>query len=435
MINRNIFRLLAAVLLGLMMCIVVCAVECEQHDFQMFEVAPNCDEPGYRGYQCCVCGQLSQMESIEQLGHDLGDWKTIVYPSCSKEGVQQAQCSRCSYVKSRPIATEEHDYRISTVAPTCTKDGYTLHKCETCADEMRLDPTPKLGHTFSEWLVEPTCKQDGYTLHTCTVCGHEEKTDRVKSLGHNFVAEVTAPTCTADGYTRHKCANCGDAYRTDPVEKTGHQYNNGIITKEPTWTTMGRKTYTCRGCADSYTVTTPKLTNPFADVWEGSYYYDGVIWAVGMEITNGISDTKFAPETTCTRGQIVTFLWREAGQPNPESTSCPFVDISQDAYYYEAVLWAVEQGITNGIDQTHFAPERSCTRCQVVTFLHRAKGLPRPKTGCGFWDVRPTDYFHDAVCWASGENITTGTGANTFSPNDACTRGQIVTFLHRAKGK
>lgn len=168
----------------------------------------------------------------------------------------------------------------------------------------------------------------------------------------------------------------------------------------------------------------------FVDVPESAYYYDAVYWAVGEGITNGTTATTFSPNNACTRAQMVTFLWRAAGEPEPETTVNPFTDVSESAYYYEAVLWAVEQGITNGTTATTFAPNATVTRGQTVTFLWRNAGSPATGNG-SFTDVAADAYYADAVAWAASEGITSGTTATTFSPNSNCTRAQIVTFLYR----
>lgn len=175
------------------------------------------------------------------------------------------------------------------------------------------------------------------------------------------------------------------------------------------------------------------VTNPFTDISEGAYYYDAVLWASGNGITNGSSATTFSPDAACTRAQIITFLWRAVGSPAPESESSanPFTDVSTDAYYHDAVLWAVEHGISNGTSATTFSPDVACTRAQAVTFLWRAEETPSVSSGSGFSDVADSAYYANAVKWAVANGVTNGTGSATFSPDADCTRGQIVTFLYR----
>ena len=175
--------------------------------------------------------------------------------------------------------------------------------------------------------------------------------------------------------------------------------------------------------------------NPFTDVPAGSYYEDAVIWAVDKGITTGTSATTFNPNGICTRAQAVTFLWRAAGSPAAKSAVMPFADVKAGSYYYDAVLWAVEQGITKGTSDTTFSPDATCSRAQIVAFLWRSEKSPAAGTANPFADVKSTAYYADAVLWAVRENITKGTTNTTFSPDADCTRAQIVTFLYRAFNK
>lgn len=174
-------------------------------------------------------------------------------------------------------------------------------------------------------------------------------------------------------------------------------------------------------------------TGVFVDVATGSYYEDAVDWAVENGITKGTDDTHFSPDGICTRAQAVTFLWRTAGSPKPETRAMPFTDVPVGSYYYDAVLWAVENGITKGTSDTTFSPNTTCTRAQIVAFLWRSEKSPAAGTANPFADVKSTAYYADAVLWAVKENITKGTTSTTFSPNADCTRAQIVTFLWRCK--
>ena len=174
----------------------------------------------------------------------------------------------------------------------------------------------------------------------------------------------------------------------------------------------------------------PEEKDPYGDVSKDSYYYDAVKWAAETGVTTGVGDGLFAPEWVCTRGQIVTFLWRASGSPAPKATELPFTDVAADAYYAQAVLWAVENGITNGTSETTFGPDQTCTRAHAVAFLYRMSGSPAA-AGSTFSDVAADAYYSTAVAWAVEKGITNGTSGTTFSPDDTCTRGQIVTFLYR----
>ena len=171
---------------------------------------------------------------------------------------------------------------------------------------------------------------------------------------------------------------------------------------------------------------------PFIDVKKQDYFYEPVLWAVENNITTGTEPTAFSPAKSCSRAQIVTFLWRAAGSPAPVSAQMPFTDVPADSYYYDAVLWAMEKGITKGMTDTTFEPSATCTRGQIVTFLWRAKGGEAAEGENPFADVSADAYYTQAVLWAVKNNITTGKEATLFAPADPCSRAQIVTFLYRA---
>ena len=210
-------------------------------------------------------------------------------------------------------------------------------------------------HTYEGYTVTaPTCTEPGYTTHKCTSCDYSYNDSYIEPLGHNYTEEVTKPTCTERGYTTYTCAVCGDSYKGSYVDPLGHNYKNG----------------TCTRCGVKDPNYKPQAN--FTDVAAGSYCYDAVQWAVANGITNGTDATHFSPNAGCTRGQVVTFLWRAAGEP-VVSGNVGFVDVAPGSYCYEAVKWAVANGITNGTDATHFSPNATCTRGQVVTFLYRAQ--------------------------------------------------------------
>lgn len=171
----------------------------------------------------------------------------------------------------------------------------------------------------------------------------------------------------------------------------------------------------------------------FNDVKPGDYFYDAVNWAVEKGITTGTSATTFSPNASCTRAQIVTFLWRASGSPEPKTASNPFTDVAANAYYCKAVLWAVENGITTGTSATTFSPDAPCTRAQGVTFLWRANGSKAASAAASFTDVASDAYYAPAVAWAAEQNVTGGVGNGLFSPDTTCTRAQIVSMLYRLR--
>ena len=259
------------------------------------------------------------------------------------------------------------------------------------------------------WFVAEDSEEQGrlYQLNWYQLLTDPDSVEA--ALGHSYTAVVTEPTCTEDGYTTYTC-DCGDSYTDNGVPALGHSWSGSR----------------CQRCDAVRPI-------PFTDVKESDYFLDPVLWAVEQGITSGTGNGRFSPEDTCTRAQVVTFLWRAMGKPEPESGENPFTDVTADAYYHRAVLWAVENGITSGTGGGKFSPDDSCTRAQVVTFLWRAMGKAAPESEENpFGDVKDTDYFYTPVLWAVENKITAGTGAGTFSPEDSCTRGQVVTFLYRA---
>lgn len=236
----------------------------------------------------------------------------------------------------------------------------------------------------------------------------------------------------AEGEYRYQNLVCIDGsfgydYRLDDtltltVDGKEWSYDPVQIETDRSYTTVYSPIYTLK----------KEIINPFNDVKTKDYFYEAVLWAVDRGITNGTGTTTFSPNATCTRGQIATFLWRAAGQPKPKSNRNPFNDVKEKDYYYKAVLWAVGEGITTGTSRTTFSPNAPCTRGQIATFLHRAAGSPTPQTSKNpFTDVKDRDYYYNAVLWAVGEGITNGTSKTTFAPSAPCTRAQIATLLYR----
>lgn len=257
------------------------------------------------------------------------------------------------------------------------------------------------------------------------------------------LVDFQMPVCLKKGYTGDwVCTECEEIIvegMTMPAKE--HTLINETLIQASTCQNEGIIQYACEDCDAEFTTNIGvlgagfpgELNNPFVDVKTGSYYFNSVLWAVGRNITSGTSATTFTPNGTCTRAQIVTFLWRAQGSPEPETAECPFTDVPAGSYYEKAVLWAVEQGITSGMTKMTFGPDEPCTRAHVVTFLHRWQGEPESTlTEHAFTDVKQGDYYYEAMLWAVEEEITVGMTATTFGPKNPCTRAQIVTFLRRA---
>lgn len=300
---------------------------------------------------------------------------------------------------------------------------------------------------------------DGVRTYKCTVEGcTAQKTERIPATGTEEPDDDDRPSSgggssdpsyspildVSDGGSikvNPRTPEAGDEVTITPDPDAGYEVGSVTVTdrngREIDVTAERDGTYTFEQPRGRVTievnfVRTGESGLPFVDVPVSAYYYDAVEWALENNITGGTTAVTFSPNNACTRAQMVTFLWRAAGEPEPETTVNPFTDVSENAYYYEAVLWAVEQGITNGTTETTFSPDRTVTRGQTVTFLWRNAGSPAA-SGSSFTDVAADAYYADAVAWAASEGITSGTTATTFAPNSSCTRAQIVTFLYRAR--
>ena len=276
--------------------------------------------------------------------------------------------------------------------------------------------TPRpCDHAWGEGVVttQPTCTQAGVKTYTCSKC-NETKTEEIAPLGH------------IDENTDGKCDRCGEE-----ISVCSHDWGTGTVTTAATYSAPGVMTYTCGKCGETKTAEIPALALPFVDVKDTDYFRAPVAWALDNAITYGDDETHFAPQSPCTREQVVTFLWRASGKPAPKSETCPFVDVKPTDYSYDAVRWAAEQGITMGTDDTHFSPKATVTRAQFVSFLWRADGKPEAGTENTFTDLDENEYYVPAVLWAVEKQITVGTGNGKFSPDAPCLREQVVTFLYR----
>ena len=296
--------------------------------------------------------------------------------------------------------------------------------------------------------VNATCTTDGnIAYYDCNVCGlyfnnssksqpltwSQIKVPAAHTPGTAVIENETAGTCEvkASHDSVVYCSVCGDyeiSRETVYGDFADHAWSD--------WTAQGAKLVrVCGTCGTGEEMKNPDYVpvNPFTDVTQGAFYYDPVLWAVEQGITAGVSADRFAPDLQCTRGQVVTFLWRAMGCPEPASTQNPFTDVAENTFYYKAVLWAVEQGITNGTSAVTFSPEMYCTRSQVVTFLWRAMEQPEISgANHPFTDVSANSFYYTPMLWAVENGITSGVSKTSFAPDAPCTRGQVVTFLHRA---
>ena len=379
-----------------------------------------------------------------------------------------------------------YTYGVGATLPTADDMTYTGHTFKGWYDNESLtgSPVTAIGNTetgnkeyWAKWEINQ---------YTITVKPENGKADI--TITQDYGTPITAPTLTREGYqfngwdktfpTTMPAENLtitaqwryngggGSGYSYYTIKATagagGSISPSGNVSvregRDQTFTITPDKGYAVAnvkidgksiGAVKSYTFENVRRThtievifmkangNPqtgvFVDVATGSYYEDAVDWAVENGITTGVSANRFDPNGVCTRAQAVTFLWRAAGSPAPRSRTMPFTDVPVGSYYYDAVLWAVENGITKGTSETRFSPDATCSRAQIVAFLWRSEKSPAAGSRNPFADVKSTAYYADAVLWAVREDITKGTTSTTFSPDADCTRAQIVTFLWRCK--
>ena len=348
------------------------------------------------------------------------------------------------------VQREVHDVSYVFVCGASNKD---LKNAEISFSEMSADgalqvvnPTiiynGKLLIEGQDYVVVGTVDFSEAGEYTCYIRGIRNYTGFVECDytvdGHshsftNFISNDNA-SCTNDGTMTAKCDSC-DAIRTiiDEGSALGHSFGDWTVIQEPTTTENGVEEHICTRCGHAEQRSIAKLENPFNDVAPGSFFYEPVMWAIENGITNGTSATTFGPNDQCMRAHVVTFLWRAVGSPEPTRTDNPFVDVKPTDFYYKPVLWAVENGITAGMDATHFGPTAYCNRAQVVTFLYRTMGNPTVGAATNpFTDVAAGSFYERAVLWAVENGVTAGLSATSFGPNSICNRAQIVTFLYRA---
>ena len=396
--------------------------------------------------------------------------KAVYYKSCVC-GAKGAETFEVDGLKDHVLTD------VAEQPATCTVDGVKAHQhCSVCNknfidgaeksdSELKI---PATGHSWGAWTKADSknhkrvCANDPSHVETemhdwsnhdgiCAVCG--AKCDQVHKPG------TTCEVC--DKYTRRPSSSNAGSIISVPSTP------NGTVTVNPSTASKGETVTITTKPNEGYELGSIEVLDKngdslklkdlgngkysfvmpdgkvsveaefvktaatsFADVPANAYFADAVKWAVDKGITNGLSDTMFGPYESCTRAQIVTFLWRAAGSPEPKTASS-FTDVPVSTYYAKAVAWAVENGITNGMTETTFAPNETCTRGQSVTFLHRVlKGTA--SGSANFNDVKSDAFYADAINWAVANNVTNGTSNTTFSPNADCTRAEIVTFLYRA---
>ena len=455
----------------------------EAHDFNAW--TPNSDDTTH-SRTCSKCKKSGEPANYTETANHNWQWVVDTAATPNAAGKQHEECVDCHAKRSEnteiPMLTSikvEHLTVAKPVkdaaatAPTTTDSAYTVANTEW----MAADGTPlAIGGKFQPgtvYTVKITLETAGAGVFsvkstyntiagkTATVSPNLTGDNHADSVILTYTFDKTAGgyhpgTGTGTGVTTYsitvKSAKNGDVTAS---HKSASKGTTVTLTVDPdkgyvldTLTVLDGKDKEIKLTEKNgkYTFTMPagKVTveamfeaeqstgkNPFTDVPAGSYYEDAVIWAVEKGITTGTGNGRFSPDAPCTRAQIVTFLWRAAGSPAPKSMSS-FSDVPAEAFYAKAVAWAVEKGITSGTGDGKFSPDATCTRAQAVTFLYRASGAPAVSGNSAFTDVAADAYYAAAVTWAEKNGVTGGIGGGLFGSNNNCTRAQIVTFLYRS---
>lgn len=356
-------------------------------------------------------GELTPLEVLVQCNNHQGQRYTITFKGNGGSPYVTSMTTIDQKLPELPTAT--HSGRYSFDGWYTEKNGGTKITTATLFDK---DTT-----VYAHWTYTGSTGGGGVTTYPITV--KSAKNGDV-TASHKSAAKGTTITLTVDP---------DKGYVLDTLTVLdGKDKDLKLTEKNGKFTfTMPASKVTVEG---SFKEEFPDFPNPFSDIAPSDFCCDAVMWAVAKDITNGIGNYTFAPNQPCTRAQIVTFLWRAAGSPAPKSAS-NFTDVPADAYYAKAVAWAVENGITGGTDDGKFSPDATCTRAQAVTFLYRASGSPAVSGNAAFTDVAADAYYAAAVTWAEKNGITGGIGGELFGSDQSCTRGQIVTFLYRARNK
>ena len=339
-----------------------------------------------------------------------------------------------NYTKITTSGKTLKDAALTTKGSTLNPSDGKLEWVDDKGEPLPDDTTVKANTTY-KWRFTPD--DDNYT----TLTGEVELYHKSSSGGGWYDSYYTIKTTAGAGGSISPSGSVSVREGRDQTFTITPDKSYAVSNVKIDGKSIGAvKSYTFENVSRTHTIEVIFMkangnpqTGVFVDVATGSYYEDAVDWAVENGITQGTDDTHFSPDGICTRAQAVTFLWRAAGSPKPETRTMPFTDVPAGSYYYDAVLWAVENDITKGTSDTTFSPNMTCTRAQIVAFLWRSEKSPAAGTANPFADVKSTAYYADAVLWAVKENITRGTTNTTFSPDADCTRAQIVTFLWRCK--
>lgn len=381
--------------------------------------------------------------SYEHSNTEIRDAKAA---TCTEDGYTgDTYCVDCGKLLSEgtaiPATGHSYDDGVITTAATCTEEGVKTFTCSACGDTY-TEAIPATGHSYDDGVVttQPTCTEEGVKTYTCSACG-ETYTEAIPAKGHNMITKVVEATCTEDGYTLHSCADCDVSYKDSITAATGHSWSEWTVAEADTCFHDGVSKRTCAVCGATETKPIPTGTTPcpsahFTDVDLTSYAHEGIDYVVRNGYMNGTSATTFAPAETLKRGQLVTILYRIAGEPEVTGT-VSFTDVAAGEYYEKAIAWASANGITNGYPDGTFRPDVEVSRQEMVTFLYRfakyqGKDVSKTADLSGYADADKVDTFaKDAMAWAVGTGIVNGVSATSLAPTATALREQIATIIMR----
>ena len=397
-------------------------------------------ENGLHYTLCTVCGERLDCEYTE----------AVIDPTCTSAGYTVHTCTNCGNSYIDAIVEGGHKWSTTVIPPTHTEPGYTLYECSVCKESYKTDYTAPAGHVFDEGTVTKpaTCTEDGEMTYACS-CGATH-TAPIPKTDHELADTVTAPTCTELGFTTHACKHCDYTYTDTPVAALGHKWDSGKVAAAPTLTETGTLLQTCTVCKATKESVIPMLSD--CDGGEGcpsSAYKDAPAvgnWAhVGIDFVlksglfYGTSDTTFSPDGAMTRAMLVTVLYRLEGQPKVTAKN-PFSDVADGRWYTDAVVWAAENKIVNGVGEGKFDPDGEITREQMAAILYRYsefKGVTptEGKFAAEYPDAgKVSKYALAAMRWANAEKLINGTQSGStvyLDPQGSATRAQVAAILMR----
>ena len=407
---------------------------------------PTCTELGYDRMVCDDCGAIVYNTFISALGHDYINHEGKA-ATCTASGYAPYQtCSRCSYTTYQSIAALGHlwDAGIVTTPPTATTNGVRTFTCTrpNCgATKTEIIPatggqTCEHGHAHPEHK-DATCTEPGYDRMICEDCGETVYNNVIPMLGHDYMAhEGKAATCTAAGYAAYQtCSRC--SYTTyQEIAALGHNWDAGTITRPATVAYDPIITYTCTNCGETKTETVACPSRQFKDLDPTRWYHEGTDFVISNGLMNGVGKGCFDPNGTLTRAMLVTILYRLQESPSVDGLRNPFSDVPAGEWYTDAVIWAADNGIVNGVSATSFAPMVAITREQIAAILYRYSGSTQVSGDLSMYPDanKISGYAVDAMAWAVGEGVINGTnigGRTVLDPTGNATRAQCATMLYR----